>query len=838
MPDLEKWSLPHRAVDMKDWEVAINMANNIHRPDRSRLMDLYDSILVDSHLASVMESRVLRVRRSRFKLLGADGKSKPELLPLLEQRWFDQFLRFSAEAEFRGHTLIELSELVKPGQLKGITRIDPRNVLPWQGVVTKRQGEETGYKFREAPLQDYLIEVGQAEDLGLLSQVAPVAIVKKYCVGSWSDYVEKFGIPPRFVKTTSTDKVRVGQLEEMMQQMVSSAYAVIQSDEEITIMPSPKTDAHKVFDELISRMNSEMSKRVLGQDGTSDNKDATGTYGSLKVLAGVAEDRHQSDKANIAYLVNNELFPRLIKLGYPLSGIRFAWDELRDLSPGDLVDAVTKLGTIYDIDPEYVMERTGIKVTGIRRMPGEAAGGSTANPTKGAGRQNGDKASNTDPALEPDDEEDGATASWPQDRIALCAECGGAQHITAVAAPQVSTAALEQLLTDVHNGAKWSQPYFDEVSTAYVDGLLQQWGQDLVHLSYDAPDHVARTNMETNLFRFGAAKTLAIALDLNEHARDSTGFADFKRRVDESGLLQKYNRAWLEAEYVNAVNTGVQSSRWFQMQGSADALPYGEYITQQDDQVRPAHRVLHGKMWPLSDPIWGTIWPPNGWKCRCTVLPTQEGPEGAALKAQSRDVLEGLDLNGEMKKMKAGGFDKNRAIAGEVFPLNKAYKEQLGTAAGKAPTLGLRDSYGARAKDESWSALNDGTLPDVSSNTRTVKDAAQWFDTKKNADGVVVMKDHAGRPLRLNQATMDKKLRKEANRALLVGALEDAVANPDEVWLDVKGNLVYLKFTSAGVLRIPVAIDQEQGLRIRSFYLDTQDIDVQRAGLLIKKHRK
>ena len=75
MPDLEQWNMPHRSVDMQDWEVAKNMARNLLRPDRARLMDLYDSILVDSHLASAMESRVLRVVRSKYRLENADRKS-------------------------------------------------------------------------------------------------------------------------------------------------------------------------------------------------------------------------------------------------------------------------------------------------------------------------------------------------------------------------------------------------------------------------------------------------------------------------------------------------------------------------------------------------------------------------------------------------------------------------------------------------------------------------------------------------------------------------------------------------------------------------------------------
>lgn len=835
MPDLEDWTMPHRSVDMRDWAVAYNAAKSTSNPDRNRLMDLYDSLLIDSHLAAAIESRVLRLCRSRFTLTDAKGDTRADLLPLLEQRWFEDFMWYAAEADFRGYTLIELGELAAPGKLLSVDRINPRNVIPQLGVVAKRQGDTNGYKYREAPLNQYIIEVGRPDDLGTLSQVGPVAITKKYAVGSWADYVNKFGIPPRWVTSNSKDRKRLVQLEKMMQGMVSAAYAVLEGDEKLEVMQTPGTDAYRVFDELISRMNSEISKRILGQDGTTDNKDASGTYGSLKVLQGVAEDRHQADKASIGYIVNNDLFPRLIQLGYPLQGIRFGWDSMRDLGPTELVDAVAKLGMVFDIDPMYVEERTGIRILGARRMPGELGGGDPTGKPPGNGKQGGGK---PDPN-EPDDEPDGATASWPQHKLTACTHCGGAKGITAVAAPKLAAQAIDQLLEDIHGGATWSQPYFDAVTKVYQEGLLSEWGKVLKKLTYDAPDHAAVTVMENNMARFGAAKTLAIATELNEHVRESKGFADFKRRVAESGKLEDYNRNWMATEYANAVNTGMQGSRWYQMQRSSDALPFGEYWTQQDDQVRDAHAALDGKVWPLSDTIWERIWPPNGWGCRCTVLPTQHGPEGAEATKQRQASMADLASRGELERMDKTGFGKNKAISGEVFKLNKAYQEQLGNTAGKPQTLGVRDSYGTDAASKTGEALRKTKLPAIVSNTPTKADAEAHFEKAKNTDGVMVMKDSAGRPIQLRRATLNKKLKKEPARAELVDQLAGVLAKPDEVWLDQQGDRLYLKFTSAGVLRVPVRVDMTNGLSVRSFYIDDWDgdTDKQRSGLLLKRYQ-
>lgn len=940
MPDLETWKMPHRAVDVKDWEVALNMANNVLRPDRTRLLDLYDSILVDNHTSSVMESRVLRVVRSKYKLVGSDGKPQPEKNKLLETQWFEDFLQYVAEAAFRGHTLIELSELAKPGQLKRITRIDARNVLPWTGVVVRRRGEETGYPYREEPLASYLIEVGQSFDLGLLSQVAPVVITKKYAIGSWSDFVEKFGIPPRWVKTPSTDKKRLEQLETMLQNMVSSAYGIIQGTEEIQVMQTPGVDAHKVFDELISRMNSEISKRILGQDGTSDNKDASGTYGSLKVLQGVAEDRHQADKASVMYVINEELFPRLIKLGYPLAGVRFEWDELRDLSALELVDAATKLGSVFEIDPEYMAERTGIKIIGIKRAPGEISDNGKGapdnpddpdnpspptDPTKPAvpssvpiqetalngaqvasllqiitavangelpvevarplirvafpavseeritemlngmkdfkppappdppepsgqksGRQSGKKKGEggTGDELDDDDEdEDGVTASWLDGHAYRCAVCGGRRAEVVALGDPLSAESIEELLGAAFRGEDWSNPYFTEVGMRYREGLLNTWQHDIAQLTYDAVDHAAAAAMEINIFRFSAAKTTAALLQMNDLVKESKGFSDFKRRVEESDILEDYNKRKLEAEHQHAVNVGLQTSRYYQLKRDTDAFPFWEYYTQGDDQVRPAHRALDRKVFRADDPIWDKVYPPNGWNCRCTVLPVPFEPAKVYTEAEGLGAMQAEDPKG-YAAMQSGGFLVNRARTQEVFKMNMAYRNELRGKDPKAFAFGVEKSYGRKGMDfESFRA----GLSERAINLRNNEEALSWFDRNSQQIGeadkrVMVTTDHAGRKIHMSREQFKAHLegKHRTDRHATADLIPSVLSDPDEVWINEpsrKGapGLIYVKFHAQGIMRVAVAAEDNL-LRITTWTGDLPDSE--RRGLLIKTYKK
>ena len=52
--------------------------------------------------------------------------------------------------------------------------------------------------------------------------------------------------------------------------------------------------------------------------------------------------------------------------------------------------------------------------------------------------------------------------------------------------------------------------------------------------------------------------------------------------------------------------------------------PYWQYLAVDDKKTRPAHRAMNGRVFPADSPVWDTWYPPNGFKCRCTVVTLSE----------------------------------------------------------------------------------------------------------------------------------------------------------------------------------------------------------------------
>lgn len=109
--------------------------------------------------------------------------------------------------------------------------------------------------------------------------------------------------------------------------------------------------------------------------------------------------------------------------------------------------------------------------------------------------------------------------------------------------------------------------------------------------------------------------------------------------------------------------------RYKEQMENADVAPYLQYVAILDNRTRPEHSAMHGKVFRYDDPIWNTMYPPNGWNCRCMVTQLTAGmAKRKNLKIETsddnlREVTE--DVGGEEKSNTVYTFEKD----GKVYHL-------------------------------------------------------------------------------------------------------------------------------------------------------------------------
>jgi len=80
----------------------------------------------------------------------------------------------------------------------------------------------------------------------------------------------------------------------------------------------------------------------------------------------------------------------------------------------------------------------------------------------------------------------------------------------------------------------------------------------------------------------------------------------------------------LKTIYRTNINVAYSIGHYKNMIDNINERPYWMYNAVLDSRTRPSHRALHGKIFRADDPIWNKIYPPNGWNCRCTVIPLDD----------------------------------------------------------------------------------------------------------------------------------------------------------------------------------------------------------------------
>lgn len=369
--------------DVGMWRQAIAEAEQAYYPHRVRMQNMFIDTVLNGHVYSCMERRKDLTLLRDFEILDAHGNEVEGLEDIFESQWFQLLVSYSLDALYYGYSLISLND-INDGQFTDIGLIKRWNVSPDRNQVTRYLYAQNGEKFLEDPYKDWHIwvttpsETGQSQcGYGLLYKVALYEIFLRNTLGYNGDFVELYSQPYRIGKTTKTNEDERALLEQALQNMGSSGYAVIDPTDEIQFLETALGGTGwKGYENLEQRCEKKISKLILGH---ADAMDATaGKLGSEQggeesPIYQALEDKQTKDGRFIENMVNCQLIPKMRALGFKLpEGIVFRYSNNAETEEvkNRAVEYATKLSAVavnlknagLGIDEQYFTVETGIPV--------------------------------------------------------------------------------------------------------------------------------------------------------------------------------------------------------------------------------------------------------------------------------------------------------------------------------------------------------------------------------------------------------------------------------------------------------------------------------------------
>ena len=175
-------------LDISDYMAAVRVAENVDFSRRYKLYDLYEDILMDTHLSCVLEKRKNAVLCSNMEFR-VDGKPDDKINEQIQSPWFNRLVGDILDAKFWGFSLCQFYKLQEWVDYDLVPR---KHVDPVRELILRHQTDITGHSWNE---YTDLLFVGSPSDLGLLAKAAPWVIYKRNTTGDWAQFSEVFGMP-------------------------------------------------------------------------------------------------------------------------------------------------------------------------------------------------------------------------------------------------------------------------------------------------------------------------------------------------------------------------------------------------------------------------------------------------------------------------------------------------------------------------------------------------------------------------------------------------------------------------------------------------------------------
>ena len=317
-------SVDRSRKDIATWRGALISAESVYYPNRSRLYDLYEDVILDGHLSGVIAKRIDAVLNKEIFFETSGGRD-PQMDNLVHSLSFREIMRTIMETQLWGISGIEFI----PGSELAFDIIPRKHIKPELGIIAFEQTGTDGVPYAHL---DNIWVMGDKKDLGLLLKCAPCSLYKRGGLADWAQFIELFGQPVRIIKYDSYDEQTKVELKKILDDSGSSLSLMIPRQADFEIKDGKQTNCDGNLQlSFIKALNEEMSITILGNTETTSSSDSSG-YAQSKVHLDQQYEITKSDLIYTAAMLNSPKFRSILQgYGYPASNGRFVFAKDMDV---------------------------------------------------------------------------------------------------------------------------------------------------------------------------------------------------------------------------------------------------------------------------------------------------------------------------------------------------------------------------------------------------------------------------------------------------------------------------------------------------------------------------
>jgi phage gp29-like protein len=347
--ELNIMSADRSRKDIGDIKQSLISAESVHYPNRTRLYDLYNDVVLDGCVTGVMEKRYEAILNKNLYFEDASGTRLEDMDDVIESQAFRDVIKQIMEAQAYGISGMEFI----PGEELCFKEIPRKHIKPENKIIAYEQNDNAvGVNYEGV---SNLWVVGNEKDLGYLLKCSFYAVYKRGGLGDYAQYIEIFGQPVRIIYYDANDQKTRAELRRVLDESGSSLAMMVPNQAKFEMMDGKSTNANGELQlKFLNYLDEEISIIVLGNTETTRSSSSSG-YAQSKEHNNQQVQKTKSDLKYVKSMLNSKQFLAILKsYGLPVDGGKFKWEK--EINPEELKTKAETLKTVREALPELPVD--------------------------------------------------------------------------------------------------------------------------------------------------------------------------------------------------------------------------------------------------------------------------------------------------------------------------------------------------------------------------------------------------------------------------------------------------------------------------------------------------